>query len=96
MSTLYTGTHNRKTYISGDTMDGFTVKVRDQDTQVPIVPTEVLAEIRDECDALVHTYTATIGIDGLVTLPSVVADWAKGNYRYDIQYTLSDGSKKLS
>ncbi len=42
----------------GDTVDGFTLQIHDQDTLEPIIPLSVCSQIKTKDGAVLHQYSA--------------------------------------
>lgn len=91
----YTGVWDRGSMWRGDTLLGFSMRIFDQETGVPIVPVAVCAHIVDQMGRKVVALESSIGTDGTVTFGrvdgEVTATWRAGNYAFDAEYTLADG-----
>ena len=94
----YSGQYNRRGIYRGDTLKPLTILVEtDAQPPVPIVPVAVCAQLRNDRGKLVHTFATVINaVTGEVTIdgvPSMVTrGWRVGQYVYDVQYMLADGT----
>lgn len=91
----YTGKWSRGSIWRDDTLLGFSMRITDKDTSVPIVPISVCAHIVDQFGRKVTELESSIGTDGTITFSrvdgAVTASWHAGSYAFDVQYTLADG-----
>ena len=91
----YTGEWNRGSIWRGDTLPGFSMRIADKVTGVPIIPVTICAHIVDSFGRKVVALESSIGTDGTVTFArvdgAVTAAWRAGKYAFDVQYTLTDG-----
>ena len=91
----YTGEWNRGSIWRGDTLLGFSMRIADKVTDVPIIPVTICAHIVDSFGRKVVALDISIGADGTVTFDridgSVTATWRAGAYAFDVEYTLADG-----
>lgn len=91
----YTGVWDRGSMWRGDTLLGFSMRIADKDTSLPIVPVSVCAHIVDPFGRKVAELESSIGTDGTVTFArvdgAVTATWRAGSYAFDVEYTRSDG-----
>ena len=79
----------------GDTLLGFSIRIADKVTAVPIIPVTICAHIVDSFGRKVVALDSSIGTDGTVTFDrvdgEVTAAWRAGAYAFDVEYTLADG-----
>ena len=91
----YTGEWNRGSIWRGDTLLGFSMRIADKVTGVPVIPVSICAHIVDSFGRKVVALVSSIGVDGTVTFDridgSVTATWRAGVYAFDVEYTLADG-----
>ena len=91
----YTGEWNRGSIWRGDTLLGFSMRIADKVTGVPIIPVTICAHIVDSFGRRVVAFKSSIGTDGTVTFDridgSLTATWRAGAYAFDVEYTLADG-----
>ncbi len=91
----YTGEWNRGSIWRGDTLLGFSMRIADKVTGVPIIPVTICAHIVDSFGRRVAAFKSSIGTDGTVTFDridgSLTATWRAGAYAFDVEYTLADG-----
>ena len=91
----YTGEWNRGSIWRGDTLLGFSMRIVDKDTGVPVIPVTICAHIVDSFGRKVAELESSIGTDGTVTFARVDGDitatWRAGSYSFDVEYTLADG-----
>lgn len=91
----YTGVWDRGGMWRGDTLLGFSMRIADKVTDVPIVPVAICAHIVDQVGRKVVALDSSIGTDGTVTFDRVDGDitaaWRAGSYAFDVEYTRSDG-----
>lgn len=91
----YTGVWDRGGMWRGDTLLGFSMRIADKVTDVPIVPVAICAHIVDQVGRKVVALDSSIGTDGTVTFDRVDGDitaaWRSGSYAFDVEYTRSDG-----
>ena len=95
MTPKYTGVWDRGSMWRGDTLLGFSMRIADKITGVPIIPVAVCAHTVDQRGRKVVALDSSIGTDGTVTFDrvdgEVTADWRAGVYAFDVEYTLADG-----
>ncbi len=91
----YTGVWDRGAIWRGDTLLGFSMRIFDKVTAVPIVPVAICAHIVDSLGRKVFALESSIGADGTVTFArvdgEVTAAWQARKYGFDVEYTLADG-----
>lgn len=91
----YTGEWSRGSIWRGDTLLGFSMRIADKVTDVPVIPVTVCAHIVDQLGRKVVALDSSIGADGTVTFcrvdGEVTASWRAGKYAFDVEYTLADG-----
>ena len=91
----YTGEWDRGSMWRGDTLLGFSMRIADKVTGVPIIPVAICAHIVDQAGRKVVALDSSIGADGTVTFDrvdgEVTAAWRSGRYGFDVEYTLADG-----
>ena len=91
----YTGEWNRGSMWRGDTLLGFSMRIADKVTGVPIIPVTICAHIVDSFGRKVAALESSIGSDGTVTFAridgGVPSSWRAGSYAFDVEYTRSDG-----
>lgn len=91
----YTGEWDRGAIWRGDTLLGFSMRITDKVTDVPIIPVTICAHIIDQMGRKVVELESAIGTDGTVTFDgidgSVTATWRAGAYEFDVEYTRLDG-----
>lgn len=91
----YTGEWDRGSVWRGDTLLGFSMRIADKVTGVPVIPVSICAHIVDSFGRKVVALDSSIGIDGTVTFDrvdgSVTATWRAGAYAFDVEYTRLDG-----
>ena len=91
----YTGEWNRGSMWRGDTLLGFSMRIADKVTGVPIIPVTICAHIVDQVGRKVVALESSIGTDGTVTFARVEGEvtsaWRAGKYGFDVEYTLADG-----
>ena len=82
--------------LRGDTVEGFTFRIHDQDTLDPIIPIAVCAQIKTKFGRLLHTYTVDINpVDGTLSFLYVNAkDWPTGIHEFDVEYVFATGERK--
>ena len=86
MITPYTYTYNLGTYIQGDTIDEFSIRLTKESDGAPIVPDYVCAQVFTEPGRVMHEWEAEIAVDGTVTMPPVIANWPAMTYQWRAQY----------
>lgn len=95
MKPNYTGEWSRGSIWRGDTLLGFSMRIADKVTGMPIIPVTICAHIVDSFGRKVVALDSSIGADGTVTFAridgSVTAVWRAGAYAFDVEYTLADG-----
>lgn len=92
MTPEYSAELDLPTIFRGDTLNSFSIQLRNPDTGDLIEPIAVCSQVRDSRGKLIATLpTETIG--GVTTvggLPSEVTSTFKpGRHRYDVQFTLA-------
>ena len=91
----YTGEWDRGSIWRGDTLLGFSIRIADKVTGVPIIPVSICAHIVDRVGRKVVELDRSIAADGTVTFDridgEVTATWRAGNYSFDVEYTRTDG-----
>lgn len=91
----YTGEWDRGSLWRGDTLLGFSMRIVDKLTGVPVIPVLVCAHIVDQRGRKVVALDGTIDADGTVTFDridgEVTATWRAGDYSFDVEYTRIDG-----
>ena len=91
----YTGEWDRGSIWRGDTLLGFSMRIADKVTDVPVIPVSICAHIVDSFGRKVVAMDSSIGSDGTVTFAridgSVTSSWRAGSYAFDVEYTLADG-----
>ena len=82
--------------LRGDTVEGFTFRIHDQDTLDPIIPLSVCAQIKTAFGRLLHTYDVHINpVDGTLSFLDVNAiGWPAGVHEFDAEYIFATGERK--
>ena len=90
----YTGEWDRGSIWRGDTLLGFSMRIFDKDTAVPIVPVSVCAHVVNQMGRKIVALDSSIDADGTVTFyridGEVTAAWQAGKYAFDVEYTRTD------
>lgn len=91
----YTAQWDRGDIYRGDTLDGFSILLKEQLSGITIIPAFICAHIVDAFGRKVVELESVIGVNGRVTFArvdgSITSKWRAGQYGFDVEYTAPDG-----
>lgn len=87
--------YNFPVYSRGDTTDEFTVTPKDKDTGLVLDVASARMQLRDAQNATTiyePTLTVSAGVITIPVFPILTTQNLLGNYKYDLEVTLADGT----
>lgn len=95
-------TYNFQNHISGDTFDGVTFHIGDNQGGIDLTgaKVEMFIDYYLELQPMLSTENGTIvvddesAVDSTISIPAQVIDWPIGTYEYNIRITFSDSRVK--